>query len=363
MEDNTNPVSNPVMTFTPEPAANERSLKQKLAGFFRSMTSKKRIIVGSLGTLALIGFLGAGLLLVQQRQNTTSEASGPVVSLSANKTNPNTGETITVAVSIDTKGLAVTATRLVINYDPNIFDFVSETKGSYLPFVLATSGRSPGVYSIALGCDPRIGCKAPASPQGLLESINLRVKAKTTTTISFAPATRAAAVGYDSNNIIQGMNNLTINGAGSPQPTVTPTVVPSPTSTPIPTSPTSPSPSATPIATPPAGGATVTSWLSTKNKKVCVENDSGKTNCTMVIDGVNIYGTGFGTGTVNVKVVDTQNHTYQGMANVTISTTSSFVWVSADALKAAGFPYTQNDTGSIVYAPPDFLSWKITIWH
>lgn len=347
MENNTNPVSNPTMTFTPEPAAGENTLKQRLGAFFRSMTSKKRVIIGSIGTLALIGFLGAGIFLVQQRQNTTSEASGPELSLSA-KTNPNVGETITVAAVIDTKGLAVTATRLIINYDPNIFDFVSETKGSYLPFVLATSGRSPGVYSIALGCDPRIGCNAPASGQGLLESINLKVKAKTATKISFAPATRAAAIGYDSNNVIQVMNSLTINGSGSPVPTLTPTLVPSPSSTP------SPSPSAT-TTPPPVINAVITSWSTTTHQECNYSDARQKDVCVNVIDGVNIFGTGFGTGTVNVKIVDTQNHTYQGTATVTTNASGTYVWVSVDPLKAAGFPFTRTAK------PADFLSWKITI--
>lgn len=184
-----------------------------------------------MSVFVLAGALGVGAYLVQQRQVTKTQAAGVVLTLSAPSSNPNVGDTFTVAVAIDAKDQSVTAADIRVKYDSNLLEATQIQNGSFLPTVLIPGTVGTGTANIVNGCLINANGAYPQTGTGILANITFKAKAGGTTTISFDSATAVAAKDQSS-NVVATTNpaQITIVGGPTAPPSGTPTA--SPTTTP-----------------------------------------------------------------------------------------------------------------------------------
>lgn len=229
------------------------TLKDRFKKLIETVKSKRKIVGGVLGILVLVTFLASGVYLIRNRQSTKTEATNPELSLYPNGTNFNIGDTFEVAVSIDTKGMSVSAADLKVRYETNKLEALSVVPiGDFLPTVLLpgtidSSDPSSGRASITLGALINETGAYPKSGIGALAQITFKAKAAGSTDITFGDETAIAAVGQNV-NVVGTKNPAQIDVAGTViDPTATSEATPTTIAQPTPT--TTSNPETTPTAT------------------------------------------------------------------------------------------------------------------
>lgn len=238
------------------------SIRDRAKNFFLYLKSKRKIIAGILGVSVLTASLGTGIYLVQKVQSAKTEAGSIVLSLSTNNAAPKVGDTFTVAVAIDTKGLLASAADIRVRYDTSKLEAKSiQPMGGFLPIVLVPgkidlTDTSSGRASITLGALVNQTEAYPKNGIGVLTQITFQAKAAGPTDITFGTATAVSAIGQTTNaagslNPVQ----ITISSGNATSPGSTPSagmpipvasqgtiVTPTPGATSAPTSTTHPGP-------------------------------------------------------------------------------------------------------------------------
>lgn len=126
-----------------------------------------------IGIFVLLIGLGVTVNLTLKSQNNRTSASTNLVdlSLSANKTTILPLEQVSFTISAITHNYKVAAVSLHLQFDPDKFEFVSLTKGDFLPKQLEFSTGS-GIAKITLGSQP----ENPRTGAGILANLVLKAK-------------------------------------------------------------------------------------------------------------------------------------------------------------------------------------------
>jgi hypothetical protein len=171
-----------------------------------------------------------------------SKASSAPASIEFNPTNKsvNPGDTFTLGISLNTGDDTVTATELHLSYDPEL-QVESFNKSDYLPVILNVASFGNGKATLVLGCDPTV----PRKGSGIIATISFKALTVGSPSVRFDQETQVAALGKDSNALLQLpapaqitiLRSATINPFLSPNPTTTATPTPTtganlPTNTP-----------------------------------------------------------------------------------------------------------------------------------
>lgn len=215
---------------------------------------KRGTIFAILGILVLLGGVGAGIYLVSQQQLFQQKAA-PASSLTmtpASMTKP-AGSDFTFTVNMSTGTNAVTAVNIVVNFNPNIMQIVSVSKGSGITNlsnkITDTFDNAAGTITFSyFTLDPTQAVSGTGLP---IMTVNASVKAGAANgnyNIAFDPSTSASASQEGQNVIISKSGAvLTVGGSstaspsptpggGSPSPSPTPGGSATPTPTPTDTS-------------------------------------------------------------------------------------------------------------------------------
>lgn len=237
---NTKPSIPDIPTVKLEPR--KLNFREKVSNLLSKISPANKILKGTLGFLILTASIGVGVYLTQNVQKTTTQAGTASLILSTNKTQVNIGDTVIVAVAIDTKGMSVTGTDLKVRYDPAILEAQSIVpKGNFLPEVLVPEKIYPnfGRADIMLGCVVNEDGAQPKSGIGLLAEVTFIAKAPGTAAVSFGNASAVAAVGQGG-DVKGDLNTINITVGTSQGATTTPTSTPGATTIASPTASTNP---------------------------------------------------------------------------------------------------------------------------
>jgi len=209
--------------------------------------------------------IGIGVYLTQKPQTTKTSAAGVDLSLSSNSSNPQVGDTFTIALSMTTNGMSVSAGDIRVRYDDTKIQYQSFQAGTTLPTILKPAAYdnpndgAGGRVWVILGAKVDTAGAYPQSGSDLLiGQMTFKAIAPGSVTLSYGSGSQVAATGQTT-SVVGTMNpvSITIPGATNP-PTATPTGCPTPTPSPSPTgSPTTPpvGPTVTPS---PSGGSNLT---------------------------------------------------------------------------------------------------------
>ena len=125
--------------------------------------------------LLLIGGVGTGVYLIQNPQQTTSQASLPSVEL--NFQPPEVQTNISSEFNVDVFASAgenkINSIDLSFKYDSELLTLKSITPGQFLPRILMNPSIEPGTASISLGTDSNSG----VTDSGIVASLVFEAKA------------------------------------------------------------------------------------------------------------------------------------------------------------------------------------------
>lgn len=196
---------------------------------------------------------------VNIREESATEATGPILYMSPGINSKQLGESFNIDLYLDAKTERASASDITVTYNPAILKANSVTLGNFLPVVLKPSTINNGTITLSLGVAPT----DPKTGVGKLATVNFTTLSYGTDTINYQTTTELAVISQTTSFI----SSLTGAIVTIESPTPTPTLTPVPTSTtaPLPTEPNS-----TPIPTPivatmtpapsvtPAGGSVIT---------------------------------------------------------------------------------------------------------
>ncbi len=272
MDINTSPALSPPPTSSPPgdsppPPMHRRFSFLKQGNDFANFKGIKLLI-----PLLLLGLFAITFLAARERQEIRKKASGTGVSLMLIPANitASAGQEFTVAISINTKDLTVSAAELHLTYDPAKLQAEQIQIGSFLPVELVPGAVGGGNASITVGAIPT----APKKGTDVLASLKLKALTDGASDINFASTTQVAAIGQTSNvvdtttgaHIVVG--NITSTPTNTPTPTTTQSDEPTATPTPTPQQGATPTPTLTPTSTPTPTPQTVPLGCN----RTCVEN-------------------------------------------------------------------------------------------
>lgn len=243
------------MKKTPTKKAPPFSLQQ----LFSPQSLSKNTPASLLGLVILILGLIIVSFLVKQQQDLRGRASAADVDLSlipaTASVQPN--QNLTLNIHMNTHARQVTAAQLQVNFDSNLFSFVSFALGDTLDDVVVSGASFGNSAYFTLGVKPvQIGPNEfevnPFTGTGTLAVLTLKAKStETTTSVSFQPGSTSGAA--PSGTIVTEFNSPNTDVAGDLNSsnvtigTPTATSTPSPTNTPRPTNTPGPSPTSGPV--------------------------------------------------------------------------------------------------------------------
>lgn len=158
-----------------------------------SLPKQRKIRLFIFGILLVTFVTLTAYLSVKVFNSTKSSASvsGPKLSLSpSEKTISKVGETLSFDIELSTQGTKVTATNIVLTYDPAILDEPKFTNGLILPVKLSSPKIANGEIAFALGCKP----ETPFRGNGVVGKITFKVKSDVSTKIRFTSKTMVAEI-------------------------------------------------------------------------------------------------------------------------------------------------------------------------
>lgn len=285
-----------------------------------NILNNKKVYWGAFSVLFLIASIFVGLILSQQTRKTKIGASGVDLTLHTTNNNPRVNDIISVAVVMDTHGLTVNGTELVVKYDPNKLIATSITPGNFLPNVFIPGVISNGTASIVLGCTIDNAGTHPVNGSGLIAQINFTVKTTGTSSITIDSTSKVSVSGQDTSNIGV-LTPVQINAVAAATPTPTPSVCggiqgilcpagkvciytngttqppfpdasgtcqtgsPKPTSTPSPTRSPSPAPTRTPSPVPTRSPSPSPSPFGTGYSMAQIATHNTVSNCWLLMNG------------------------------------------------------------------------------
>jgi hypothetical protein len=180
---------------------------------------------------------GAGVGVYVLRQSTFSGVSAdPATTLTMrpSDTNPDVGDTFTVAIDIDTAENSIVVAELRLNFDPSKLEATDIVPGN---FITNPDTRGPEIDNsqgtvsfdiIALGGGSNTGVQG----QGVLATLTLKAIGSGTATVGFSPNTLVAAIDEETNVLVSSQpTTVTISGTTGPSPTPTTPPGASPTPT------------------------------------------------------------------------------------------------------------------------------------
>lgn len=212
---------------------------------------KKKILISVIGLAVLLGAIPAGIFLVKQSQELRKSAAPATTLLfTPAALDKVTGDEFTLAMEIDTAENKVYSADVTVEYDPNIFELITLTQGSFFSEVAKDGQDSlPGSLRFVYF---NFEAKGPEA-EGIVASIGFRVKETALLGVSEITISKAESkVGASEPtaddtqyvDVLQTVRSSVIAVAGAevaatptPQPTVTPnpTETPGLTTTPTPT--------------------------------------------------------------------------------------------------------------------------------
>lgn len=188
---------------------------------------KRSTIFAIIGVLALIGGLGAGIILVQQQQLFQQKAApASTISISPGSQSKNPGDSFTFSVTLDTGTNAVTGIDVELKFDPSAIQITSLAQGPGVAnlnqTIKNTFDNTAGTISYSIFTLNSSNAITGSSIEVL--KVNATVKASATSgnyNISFDPSTSASA-SQEGQNVLIGKTPgvLTVTSAqASPTPT------------------------------------------------------------------------------------------------------------------------------------------------
>lgn len=192
-------------------------------------------------TISVLAMSNLNLLKLISQVNTKASFTGVTISVQPQSVSVQPGQAFTVRTYVNTNGLSMSGTDLVITYDPAMIkatalavansNFLSVAGTSPSPDILVPPNIStPGRMTVSLGTGPTA---AGVSGTGAIATLYFTAKQSTgQTTIIIDPATFVGAIGHGDSNMAGALQNATVSIA-YPTQVPTATAAPAPSSTPI----------------------------------------------------------------------------------------------------------------------------------